>query len=802
MAQQCMEKITLSNYHSGFWKYSEAIKHFIRLTLISLVIRVAYLLQHAGSPFFARPLLDQHYYDLCARQLAGAGGDLIDGFRPLLYPLFLSVFYRINLDSGVLFALLTQHAMGISMSVMIAWLAFRLFNSTKAGVAAGLLFAFSAPPLYFEGELLITTLFSFLLLLLWMTIYQALHSDEKSSIGIHPTTRPLVPREARPTQDNPEDKVSDECRTQLFCEAKGRVFDRQMNMNGRRDACGSGDLSSANTVPLREKESALWLIAGILLGLAAQARPNALPLLIFFPLVTLIRLFSKRHKSAPGEHALPVSSRHAFTQKQKLVFALSPLSALVGLVLIQAVFGAINAHYSGHFSLTTQAGGINFYLGNGQHADGMIPRQSKHVVYEGEYRDPIQVMAEQDYRAATGKTGAINPSAISKYWTDTTIKEIRQDPKHWMGLMAKKCWLMFWNHEVPNNRSFAFNAKEETSLLRWLPVRWWVLLALLPWGIASIKYNGDKKDLLWPFTFLILFSGTLVLFFVNSRFRIPLWPVLSVLGGGGIIYLREQTKSFPFTSQLLRRFNIVINRERTQSPKHLFFLRSTDSLSVKETAINSEHLIDASTKRNAISTLIPAVTSILLILLSTLNWLKIPEDPIEHDLSMRAGLYLETGQYDKALQDITHCLTIAPNNPRYHFVLGNIFLAQENNPAAINAYLRAIRLDPNDPMFHNNLGIAFENQSDFPRAELAYQNALKLQPQHFAARTNLMLLKLRVDEIDQSRRLLQPLLQQAPDNPTLLCAKMMMAYKLSGDPEALKIAHQLNLQLAEQLSEE
>ena len=83
-------------------------KILFRIAFVALIIRFAYFLQHAASPFFARPLLDQKYYDLCARQLAGAGGDLIDGFRPLRYPVFLSGVYMLDLDGGMILSIIAH----------------------------------------------------------------------------------------------------------------------------------------------------------------------------------------------------------------------------------------------------------------------------------------------------------------------------------------------------------------------------------------------------------------------------------------------------------------------------------------------------------------------------------------------------------------------------------------------------------------------------------------------------------------------------------------------------------------------
>ncbi len=631
---------------------SNPSKMYLRLTLIALSIRLIYLFSHILSPFFAQPFLDQRYYDLCARQLAGAGGNLIDGFRPLLYPFFLSIFYTLDLEDGIILSILAQHTLGVCITLMVAWLALRIFDSIKAGLIAGLLFCFSAPPLYFEGELLIATLFSFLLLGTWMAVFKAMESSRIRSA------------------------------------------------------------------------SAFWLVSGIVLGLAAQARPNAIPLLLFFPMLSIFRLIKDR---------------------QQLLRGTMPMLAVVGILAIQVIFGALNAKYSGHFALMTQAGGINFYLGNSQKADGMIPRQNKHVVYTGEYRDPIQVMAEQGYREDTGITGKISAKEISSHWKEKTLDEIHEDPARWIGLMAKKAWLMIWNHEVPNNRSFSFAANEETPILRWLPVRWWLLLTLLPWGLAALIKKQHYEFLLWVLSFLLLFSGTVVLFFVNSRFRIPLWPGLAILGGGGITYLGSSLKSRSFP-------------------------------------------------------LFPIIFSGALVLLSTINWFGIPPDPIENDLSMRASAYYDQGRYEEALPDVLQCIETAPNNPRYHFLLGNILLAQENAEIAIQAYLKALSLDASDPMFHNNLGIAFEEIGEPKKAMTAYRQALELRPNHRAAQINLLLLAIQTDQLAQAKIILEQIPADSRNNSTLQCAQLILHYKESGDQTFRTRAEEINKPLADQLT--
>jgi tetratricopeptide (TPR) repeat protein len=376
----------------------------------------------------------------------------------------------------------------------------------------------------------------------------------------------------------------------------------------------------------------------------------------------------------------------------------------------------------------------------------MIPKQSRHVSYEGEYRDPIQVMAVEEYRDTTGITGPVSQKKISAFWKERTIAEIKADPLRWGRLMVKKSWLIFWNHEVPNNRSYTFTAHQETPMLRWLPVRWWLLLILLPWGITALYNREQKESILWILGYMVIFSGTVVLFFVNSRFRIPLWPGMAIVAGGGLQYLWSSFK------------------KRT--------------LPIR-----------------------PAIASGVLLIVSVINWFGVPPDPVENDLSMRAIAYSEQGRYDKALPDIRQCIEYAPYNPRYHFIHGNVLMGTGNHVDSINAYLTAISLDPSDPAFHCNLGVALENGNQVEGAEQAYRKALQVLPDYKAAQINLVLLLIRQGKTEQAQPLLAPLLERDPQNPILLCSEAVLRFKESNDPAALKHANELHPHLANQLLE-
>jgi Flp pilus assembly protein TadD/4-amino-4-deoxy-L-arabinose transferase-like glycosyltransferase len=145
------------------------------LFLLGLIVRIGYAVEHAHHPAFGVPVLDQRYYDTVARMLL-AGEDLrqLHGFRPLLYPLFLAVCYKLGGSWGIDLALLVQHVLGIATGLLVALLGARLFRHRLCGLAGGALFLLAPVPLCFEGELLIEPLYTFLIVLaLWLHLVSA-----------------------------------------------------------------------------------------------------------------------------------------------------------------------------------------------------------------------------------------------------------------------------------------------------------------------------------------------------------------------------------------------------------------------------------------------------------------------------------------------------------------------------------------------------------------------------------------------------------------------------------------------------
>jgi len=609
----------------------------ILLSLLGLIVRIAFYVEHANTPSFGVPTLDQKYYDTVARMLL-AGEDLheLHGFRPLLYPMFLALFYRLGGDWGVDLVLFVQHLLGIETGLLVALLGARLFHHRLAGVVGGALFLLAPLPLYFEGDLFIEPSYTFLICLGLL-----LHLHTATTRGWH--------------------------------------------------------------------SALLWLLCGGITVLASQGRANILVFLAVYPLFALWRWWHTRER-----------------------VALVPLLGLVGALAMMIPWGIINLRQANRFHLVTNAGGVNFYFGNRRGANGMfghdvvtalseLSRSNKitsATTANERYEDLVEVWAREEYSAAMRAQNRVpesDPKAISAYWTRRALDEIKADPVSWLKLVAKKCWLTLWNKEVPNNKDFAF-LQEEYLWLRVLPVRWVVLLMLAPVGLwAAVRFrNHDSLFILLAYA--VIYSAGNVAFFICDRYRYPVWPVMAVVAGGGLLAGLE-----------------MIRRRRW---------------------------------RNLLLALAGAG---LMAAISLPNWFGVKLPNFAQDFHFRSSAWYEKGRFTEALQDINRSVELDPYNASAQQHRGNVLFALNRLEEACRAYDQTLKLIPGNSGVWNNLGAALEALGDTDAALRAYRRATECPPPSPRAFLGIAFIQIRAGQLDDASATLDQLekLQPAPTAATL-----------------------------------
>ena len=145
------------------------------LFLGALAVRLAYLLESRGNPFFDAPVVDARTYLEQARLIAAGG--LLGGdsafWQPPMFPYFLAACLWVFGD-GVFAAVRVAHALiGACSCLLLYRLSLRALPSAWAAAASATAMALWGPLIYFEGELLSVALEVFLYLLLLLLLARA-----------------------------------------------------------------------------------------------------------------------------------------------------------------------------------------------------------------------------------------------------------------------------------------------------------------------------------------------------------------------------------------------------------------------------------------------------------------------------------------------------------------------------------------------------------------------------------------------------------------------------------------------------
>jgi len=250
-----------------------------------------------------------------------------------------------------------------------------------------------------------------------------------------------------------------------------------------------------------------WTVAGgVALGLACITRPN---FLAFAPAAALWRAWP-RHGGRPwiaGAGWLLLG----------LVLPIFPVTARNALVAHDAV-------------LISSQGGVNFFIGNNPEADGttaVVP--GTRPTWSGGYEDTVAIA-----RRAAGR-GDLPDSAVSRYWFRRGIAFWRDQPWAAVRLTLRKTLLFFSGVEISNNKDLSFFRSLSPVLSLPLPATWLLApLGIAGWLLAWPGAGSRRLALALPLGFGLSYAASVILFFVTTRYRLPVLPWMA-LGAGLLI---------------------------------------------------------------------------------------------------------------------------------------------------------------------------------------------------------------------------------------------------------------------------
>ncbi len=427
--------------------------------------------------------------------------------------------------------------------------------------------------------------------------------------------------------------------------------------------------------------------SGVILGLSATARPNILLFAIFVPL-WLLFYFRKE-----------ISLKKIFTLI--LFFA-------IGLFLVILPVTLVN-YFAGKDSvLISWQGGINFYLGNNPQASGYkAVAPGIRTTWYGIYYDGINLAEKLSDRK-------LKLSETSDFWFKQGFDFIFREPFAALKLYAKKITLFLSGYEISENPNIYFFWSDPRNLLK--PLLWKKLISfpggiLLPlaWlGILLALKEWKKLSLVLGFIFTYMVS--VILFFVNTRFRIPVIPFLLVFSAFAILRIIEQ--------------------KEVKTKITLIFV------------------------------------SILFIILGNIDLTSQMAPVYEAQFHYILGnAYLKENSFQKAEDEFTKSIQISEEQPRGFTGLGVIRYMQGNYPEAESLLKKALQVDSTEVFAYRYLGDIYARRGEYSKALQEYQMALALNPEYGEAYFGAGYVYANLGELKKAVEMWEKSLVYSPDLP-------------------------------------
>ncbi len=259
--------------------------------------------------------------------------------------------------------------------------------------------------------------------------------------------------------------------------------------------------------------------SGLVLGLYSITRPN---ILIFMPFAVwwIASVSLKRGRRAAAVMAVAMA---------------------IGCLAPPAAVTVRNAIVGGDAAPVASQGGVNLYIGNNPESNGLeavVPGTRQ--TWWGGYEDAVGI-AERDL----GRE--LRPTEVSSYWFGRAVSYVRGDPAGWLRLTLRKTLALVGDPEPPNNEPYEAR-RDRYWTLRSVPLSFSTLLALfvvalplslLRWGKRLRPPLGIDDDarrrLQLVLIFLVVYSLSVIAFFVTGRYRVPLVPFLAMGTGASLV---------------------------------------------------------------------------------------------------------------------------------------------------------------------------------------------------------------------------------------------------------------------------
>lgn len=259
-------------------------------------------------------------------------------------------------------------------------------------------------------------------------------------------------------------------------------------------------------------------LAGLAWGVASIVRPNVL---LFAPFVA-VWIAVRKDPTSLTQGTQVVRAARAAVFGLALSLPILPITAYNRLVGNDSVL------------ISSQAG-VNLWIGNNPASDGssaIVP--GTRADWWGGYHDQIR-------QAEVAEGRSLKPSEVSDWYTKKALGFVRAEPSKALRHLLFKLRLFWMDFELGNNQDERFFAYRFGPLLRFLPLGFGVLAPLSILGLVLSAPGLRRRWPLWGF--VPVYTASVVAFFVCSRFRVPVLPVLMVFAAHSLWWCLDAWRS-------------------------------------------------------------------------------------------------------------------------------------------------------------------------------------------------------------------------------------------------------------------
>ncbi|MCA9728940.1 MAG: glycosyltransferase family 39 protein [Candidatus Eisenbacteria bacterium] len=413
---------------------------------------------------------------------------------------------------------------------------------------------------------------------------------------------------------------------------------------------------------LRHLSWRIGILTGVVCGIAALIRPNAL---LFLPAALVWAWWVSRR-----------------LRDRRFLTVGMPAMAL-GLAAAILPVTIRNYAVSGQLVWITSNAGINLYMGNNERADGLCPGEIAGLGPFDTCYDYPPLVAKLERQLGR----PLDESQVSRYFAGRALDFIRTNPGRVLQLLGRKT-LLFWGPLEVSHNKVEEAERENSPLLRVLPVRFPVAFALALLGAGLLWITGRKhrdsdvpSDPLGPdgraprerraggttgrpqleatglvSVLILTWWLSFLPFFVAARYRAPIVPLL--LGFAAFAIWRLWTWA---RTRDLRRAGLAL------------------------------------------------AAGVVLFAIVSVNWAHYHVDRARWHYARGRG-FSNTQRYDQAATEFQEALEINPDFSSAHVDLGVLLAMRQQWDESYRHLSRAAELEPDNPFAQQNLGGVLEVQ--------------------------------------------------------------------------------------------